>query len=138
MCFKSKVISLLLPYAKKIDEKYSLLPSVTIAQVILETGWLKYCKGNNLFGIKRTRKSGFEYEELQTYEWINGVKTPMMCLFRKYNSYEDSFDDYAELLSKASRYIPVINSKDYYEGCHNLYTCGYCTDPDYPNKLIYN
>ena len=45
MSFKSEVISLLLPYAKNIQEKYSLLPSITISQAILETGWLKYCKG---------------------------------------------------------------------------------------------
>jgi len=133
---KSEIISLIVPYAEMIHKKYSLLPSVIISQALLETGWLRHCKGNNIFGIKWTRTCGYDYSELQTYEWINGIKTPMICLFRKYPNYEDSFTDYARLITTAKRYLPVVKATNYKKACNELYNCGYCTDPQYPIKLI--
>ena len=130
-----KIIKQLLPGALAVFEKYGLLPSVTMAQAILETGWLKAVKGNNIFGIKWTVGCGFEVQEFLTNEWINGVKTSMICKFRKYNSIEDSILDYGRLLT-ATRYRGVLNSEDYFEACENLYKSGYATDVDYTSKLI--
>lgn len=130
-----KVIKQLLPGALAVFEKYGLLPSVTIAQAILETGWLKAVKGNNIFGIKWTVGCGFEAQEFLTNEWINGVKTSVMGKFRKYNSIEDSILDYGRLLT-ATRYRGVLNSEDYKVACENLYKAGYATDVEYTSKLI--
>ncbi|MCM1991172.1 glucosaminidase domain-containing protein [Oceanirhabdus seepicola] len=136
MTNKSKIISSILPFAEMLYKKYNLLPSVIIAQAILETGWLRHCKGNNVFGIKWTRTCGYDYSELQTYEWINGIKTPMLCLFRKYQNYEESLLDYAKLITTSKRYVPVVKAANYEKACNELYKCGYCTDPNYPLKLI--
>ncbi|MBZ9626333.1 peptidoglycan-binding protein [Clostridium sp. FP2] len=88
-----------------------------------------------MFGIKWTNGCGYEVQELNTHEWINGVKTPMVCKFRKYDSLDDSILDHGKLLS-FTRYKSVITSKDYKEACQNVYNSGYCTDTDYPKKLI--
>lgn len=133
---KSEIISLLLPYAKMLYEKYNLLPSVTMAQAILETGWLRHCAGNNVFGIKWIRNSGYDFQEIHTHEWIDGVKTPKICLFRKYKDYTQSFHDYGRLLTTLKRYEPVVSAEYYESACNELYRCGYCTDPQYPKKLI--
>jgi hypothetical protein len=132
---KSQIIKSLIPGSLLSYEKYNILPSLTIAQAILETGWLQHVKGNNIFGIKWTKDCGYEVQELNTHEFINGVKTPMVCKFRKYNSLEDSLLDHGKLLS-FSRYKSVITSKEYKEACQNVYTSGYCTDHEYPKKLI--
>ncbi|MBW9153498.1 glucosaminidase domain-containing protein [Clostridium estertheticum] len=49
---KTQTIEGLIPGALLSYKKYNILPSLTIAQAILETGWLQYVKGNNIFGIK--------------------------------------------------------------------------------------
>lgn len=132
---KEKIIKQILPGALLAFEKYGVLPSVTVAQAILETGWFKFVKGNNIFGIKWINGCGFEAQEFMTYEWIKGVKTPMMAKFRKYNSIEESILDYGKFLT-ATRYRGVLNSDNYREACENLYKCGYSTDVEYPSKLI--
>jgi hypothetical protein len=133
---KQQIIQKLISGALSSYERFNILPSVTIAQAILETGWLRYCRGNNLFGIKWTKGCGYEVQKLNTHEWVNGIKKPFICRFRKYKSYEDSFIDHAELFSYANRYKPVLLSQNYMDACYNLYSCGYCTDPEYPKKLI--
>lgn len=132
---KQEIIKQLVPGALASYKKYRILPSVTIAQAILETGWLLHVKGNNVFGIKWTKGCGFDSQELNTHEWIDGVKTPMVCTFRKYNSLEDSIIDHGKLLT-FNRYKAVITSDNYKDACENLYKCGYCTDNEYPLKLI--
>ena len=132
---KTQIIKDLIPGALLSYEKYSILPSLTIAQAILETGWLQYVKGNNIFGIKWTKDCGYEVQELNTHEFINGVKTTMVCKFRKYASLEDSLLDHGKLLN-FSRYKSVITSKNYKQACQNVYKSGYCTDNGYPEKLI--
>ena len=59
----------------------------------------------------------------------------MVCKFRKYESIGDSLLDHGKLLS-FSRYKSVVISKNYKETCQNIYKCGYCTDIEYPERLI--
>ncbi|MBU3161375.1 glucosaminidase domain-containing protein [Clostridium frigoris] len=132
---KTKIIKSLVPGALLSYEKYNILPSLTIAQAILETGWMQYVKGNNIFGIKWTEGSGYEVQEFNTHEFINGVNTPMVCRFRKYNTLNDSLLDHGKLLS-FTRYKSVTTSKNYKQACQNVYKSGYCTDNEYPQKLI--
>lgn len=132
---KTQIIKDLIPGALLSYERYNILPSLTIAQAILETGWLQHIKGNNIFGIKWTKDCGYEVQELNTHEWVNGVKTPMVCKFRKYDTLDDSILDHGKLLT-FSRYKSVITSKNYKEACQNIYNSGYCTDYEYPKKLM--
>lgn len=132
---KEKIIKQLLPGVLIAFERYGVLPSVTMAQAILETGWFKFLKGNNVFGIKWTKGCGFEAQEFMTNEWIDGIKTPMIAKFRKYNSIQESILDYGKFLT-ATRYRGVLNSDNYSQACENLYKYGYATDVKYASKLI--
>ncbi|MCB2356115.1 hypothetical protein [Clostridium estertheticum] len=68
---------------------------------------MQYVKGNNIFGIKWTEGYGYEVKEFNIHEFINGVSTPMVCRFRKYDTIEDSILDHGRLLN-FSRYKSVI------------------------------
>lgn len=117
---------------------YNILPSLTIAQAILESGWgttQLAIKGKNLFGIKAFSDWKGKRITMETSEWYNGVKQVIKADFRAYDSYDDSIMDHNKLLS-TSRYEPVRKCKDYKSACEAVYKCGYATDPDYAQKLI--
>ncbi|MBX4267498.1 glucosaminidase domain-containing protein [Clostridium estertheticum] len=96
---KTQIIESLIPGALLSYEKYNIIPSLTITQAILETVWLQYVKGNNIFGIKWTEGCGYAVQEFNTHEFINGVSTPMVCRFIKYDTLGDSILDHGRLLS---------------------------------------
>lgn len=132
---KKTFIELVKDGALEAFKKYNILPSLTIAQAILESSWGKQVKGFNLFGIKWTTKCGFEYQLLWTKEYINGKLEKVQAKFRKYKNYSESIDDHAKfLLSK--RYNSVRQAKNYKQACIAIQKCGYASDHDYSLKLI--
>jgi len=133
---KSEILSLIVPYAKLLHKKYNLLPSVTISQAILESDWLRHRTGNNIFNLTWHKGSDFDYEIVITHEWFDGVKSPTVYRIKKYQSYKESFCDYASIITTTKRYIPFVNAATYKEACLELNKCGYCTDPEYPKNLI--
>ncbi|WBW97582.1 glycoside hydrolase family 73 protein [Oceanirhabdus sp. W0125-5] len=133
---KSEIISLIVPYAKILHKEYNLLPSVTLSQAILESDWLRHRTGNNVFNLIWHKGCDFDYEIAITHEWFDGVPGPTVCRLKKYNSYKDSFYDYAWIMTNTIRYIPFLNANTYKEACVQLYECGYCSDHEYPSKLI--
>jgi hypothetical protein len=133
---KQRFINEILPGAKEGYKKYNLLPSLTIAQAILESGWGESTlsiKANNLFGIKA--KNQDKKIEFETTEYINGKKIKIMANFKAYETFKDSILDHTIFLS-TDRYEKVRKANDYVEGAKALYICGYATDPNYPSKLI--
>lgn len=132
---KNEFINAVLPGAIKAYKKYNILPSLTMAQAVLESAWGKSAPGHMLFGIKWTPSCGYDWQLLWTTEYYNGVKTRVKAKFRKYNSYTESIEDHSQLLLKP-RYAKVLKAKDYKEACQAVYKAGYATDPNYPNKLI--
>lgn len=117
---------------------YGILPSLTIAQAILESGWgttQLATKAKNLFGIKAFSDWKGKKITMKTTEWYNGVKTTVNADFRAYDSYNESIMDHNKLLSY-SRYTSVRQAKDYKSACEAVYKCGYATDPEYAPKLI--
>lgn len=116
-------------------KEYGVLPSLTIAQGILESASGRASIGNNIFGIKANKSWKGKKQLVWTWEVYNGVKTKIQANFRDYDSIEDSIIDHAKLLSMP-RYKPVIAAKDYKEACIQVQKCGYATDPKYSFKLI--
>ena len=106
-----------------------------LGQAALETGWGKReirgadgTQSYNLFGIKAGASWTGKTVEVATTEYVNGVAQKRMEKFRAYDSYEESFRDYASLLMKNPRYKNVIaNGQDA--------TACYATDPNYAAKL---
>ena len=114
-----------------------------LGQAALETGWGKReirgadgSASHNLFGIKATGNWTGKTVEVATTEYVNGVAQKKMEKFRAYDSYADSFRDYANLLKNNPRYQNVIaNGKDAAGFAQGLQAAGYATDPNYAAKL---
>jgi LysM repeat protein len=117
-----------------------ILPSLTIAQAILESGWGKSgltVKANALFGIKAgTSWTGRVYS-CKTQECYDGVSlTTETAAFRAYDSWEASVADHTAFLCGLSRYAEVVAAKDYRTACRAVQAAGYATDTGYADKLI--
>lgn len=114
-----------------------------LGQAALESGWGKReLKGqdgtpsNNLFGIKATGNWEGKVVEATTTEYINGVKQKRIEKFRAYDSYADSFKDFANLMSNNPRYEKVMaNLNDVNGYAQAMQKAGYATDPHYASKL---
>ncbi len=114
-----------------------------LGQAALESGWGKReIKGrdgsnsHNLFGIKAGGGWKGKVVEATTTEYVNGKAHTRVERFRAYDSYSDSFKDYAKLLASNPRYEKVLASAgDASSFAHGLQKAGYATDPNYANKL---
>ncbi|HEU5437022.1 MAG TPA: flagellar assembly peptidoglycan hydrolase FlgJ [Telluria sp.] len=114
-----------------------------IGQAALESGWgkreIKNADGSsshNLFGIKAGAGWTGKTVNAVTTEYVNGVPQTRVEKFRAYDSYADSFKDYARLLANNPRYEKVLASGgDAHKFAHGLQKAGYATDPLYAAKL---
>lgn len=116
-------------------KKYSILPSLTMAQAALESGWGKSAIGNNLFGIKAFDDWTGKKKKVWTTEYdSNGNAYKIEAWFRDYDSVDESLEDHAKVLS-TERYARVRAAKNYKEATQAVKDCGYATDPNYPSLL---
>jgi len=114
-----------------------------LGQAALESGWgkreIKGADGtpsNNLFGIKATGNWDGKVVEATTTEYINGVKQKRVEKFRAYDSYADSFKDFANLMRNNPRYENVMsNMQNVNDYAQAMQKAGYATDPNYATKL---
>lgn len=118
------------PSALKVQATYGVPYGVCIAQAALETGWGRYVKGNNYFGIKG------QGQKFATHEFVDGKKINIVDSFRAYESMEDSFGDYGHFLRTQPRYAEAFKVSTPEEFARELQRAGYATDPEYANKLI--
>ncbi len=136
-------INTLMPHAHIASQSTGIPAHFMLAQAALESGWGKHeirradnSPSHNLFGIKAGRHWKGETVETVTTEYINGVAQKTVERFRAYSSYEESFRDYANLLSNNPRYVNVVNTQNAAEFAYGLQKAGYATDPQYGNKLM--
>ncbi len=116
--------------------KYGVLPSLTLAQAILESGWGKHSIGNNVFGIKAGDSWTGKTQECRTSEQnADGSYVQITAKFRDYDSLSDSIEDHAVLLTN-DRYRAVIEAQDYKEACKAVREAGYATSLSYTENLI--
>ncbi len=114
-----------------------------LGQAALESGWgkreIKNADGSashNLFGIKAGPGWTGKVVKAVTTEYVNGTPQTRVEKFRAYDSYADSFRDYARLLSSNPRYDKVLASaRDASSFAQGLQKAGYATDPHYAAKL---
>lgn len=117
--------------------KYKILPSITIAQSILESNWGKSelsSKYNNLFGIKANNAWKGEYVNIETSEFYDQVITDK---FRVYKTKAESIQDHAKFLSENPRYKEVFTKATYIEQAEELQNAGYSTVSDESGNLTY-
>ncbi len=137
---QEEFINKVIPGAESTYKKYGVLPSISISQAILESGWGSSgltAKANNLFGIKAFYWSG-KYVEMLTYEWYGGVKVEVKAAFRAYDSWDHSLEDHGKFLVENSIYSEAgfFNAKDHIGQAFALQRAGYATDPNYAVTLI--
>ncbi len=114
-----------------------------IGQAAHESGWgareIRHADGSpshNLFGIKTGAGWKGAVAEVTTTEVIDGQPRKIVAQFRAYASYEESFRDYARLLSTSPRYQQALASGGDAEAFAGaLQRAGYATDPAYADKL---
>lgn len=129
--------------AQAAAEKLGVPAEALVAQAVLETGWgqkvIHDAQGrssHNLFNIKADSRWSGESVRVQTLEYRQGLAQREQADFRRYDSLEESFNDYVEFLQSSPRYREALASGDdagaYLE---ELQKAGYATDPDYAQKL---
>lgn len=142
-----------LPICTEIQQRTKIPAIAILAQVALETGWMKHAPGYNFFGIKA--RGAEKRQLLQTIEYTTSRKPPkvhkvisttynekkrkyrhvVLDWFRAYNSEQEAWDDYTRLLL-IPRYLPSIRWS--YSPLRYLianWRAGYATDPNYGKKM---
>ena len=136
-------IATLYPYAKDVESKTGIDARLMLAQSALETGWGKHpilkkdgTPSFNLFGIKANNAWQGDQAEITTTEFRGGLAMKEQASFRAYDSYEDSFNDYAQFLRTNDRYQDALALSDQpKEFAKELQEAGYATDPKYAEKI---
>ena len=116
-----------------------ILPSVTIAQGALETGYGKSAlmtKANAFFGIKANKTWKGKVYNASTKEVIESKEVKTTAVFRAYDTVADSVTDYMNLLCNNKRYKKAVCNTDYVSTATNIAKSGYATDTKYPDKII--
>ena len=125
-------------------ERASGLPAgFMLGQAGHETGWGKHeikhkggASSHNLFGIKAGASWTGKVAEVTTTEYVHGVPQKQVARFRAYDSYADSFNDYARMISESPRYAKAREQTgSAHAFASGLQKAGYATDPDYAAKL---
>ncbi|APW41565.1 flagellar assembly peptidoglycan hydrolase FlgJ [Rhodoferax saidenbachensis] len=129
--------------ANRIEKASGIPASYMLGQAGHETGWGKFeikQKGGapsfNLFGIKAGAGWTGKVAEVTTTEYVNGEAKKQVAKFRAYDSYEDSFRDYARMISESPRYAKARAQTGSVQAfATGLQKAGYATDPEYAAKL---
>ncbi|USS93488.1 glycoside hydrolase family 73 protein [Fructilactobacillus ixorae] len=118
-------------------KQYGVLPSIAIAQAIIESGWGTSglaAQSHNLFGIKGAWNGQAVF--LPTQEFSGGGYVTITDAFRAYPDWSTSIQDYGDFLHSNPRYANLIGVRDYVSVANALHEDGYATAPDYAQTLI--
>lgn len=120
-------------------KSYGILPSITISQAILESGWGESklsSEYNNLFGIKADSRWSGKSVEIETKENYDDV---IVGAFRAYDSFKASIKDHGKFLYENDRYANsgLFEGRTYKEQAEALENAGYSTSKDEEGNLIY-
>lgn len=110
---------------------------VLLAQWALETDDGRRCIAWNIGNVKSVVGDGRDFTEFQTFEYVNGVKTPMVCRFRAFASLEAGALDYLHTLSRRfsaswpfvlagdpAGFAKALHGEHYYTASVESYTAG--------------
>jgi flagellar protein FlgJ len=131
--------------AAELASRRSGVPAkLILSQAALESGWgereIRRPDGrssHNLFGIKAGNGWQGDVVNVMTTEYDeDGVARRMAQPFRAYDSYAESFQDYAELVGGSDRYGKVVTAPTAEAAARRIQEAGYATDPGYADKLI--
>ncbi|RTZ47548.1 flagellar assembly peptidoglycan hydrolase FlgJ [Candidimonas sp. SYP-B2681] len=130
--------------AAKLAGNQSGVPAkLILSQAALESGWGRReimredgTTTHNLFGIKASPNWKGKVVNIMTTEYEDGVARKVKQPFRAYDSYAESFADYARLIGTNKRYSDVVGAASAEVAARKIQAAGYATDPAYAEKLI--
>ncbi len=135
-------IARMTPHAQSASKATGVPADFIMGQAALESGWGKReirnadgSSSHNLFGIKAGAGWKGKVAEVTTTEYHNGVASKQVARFRAYDSYAESFRDYASLLSANPRYAGALGQTNAVDFAQSLQQAGCATDPRYADKL---
>lgn len=150
---ESQTAAKILELAKADYNKTGVLSSVTAAQMILESGYVKTdlaVHACNCFGMKTTLSNNdwsgtswdgkSKFTKVTNEEYTPGVITKVTADFRKYPCIEDSIADHSAYLLGAKngtklRYAGLKGETDYRKAITIIKNGGYATDSKYIDKI---
>lgn len=140
---KDEFVEVLAPYAIDLHQEYGVLPSIILAQAVLESDWgqsgLSQPPNNNLFGVKAYGNQ--KKVHMKTKEFVNGEWIEIEADFRVYPDWQSSLKDHTMLFVRGVNWNPdlykkVLKADNYKEAAKALQEAGYATDPGYTDKII--
>ena len=134
----------IIPAAQNVARGKDIYTSVMIAQAALESGWgtsaLSKAPNHNLFGVKGSYNG--QSVNMQTLEDSGGQNYySIQANFRKYPSYQESLEDYADKIVNGISGAPLFYSGAWksktnsYQDATAYLTGRYATDTAYASKL---
>ncbi|QMU08130.1 glycoside hydrolase family 73 protein [Levilactobacillus suantsaii] len=121
------------PAVRVYHQNGQVLPSIVIAQAILESSWgtsQLFLQANNPFGVKGSYQGSSK--SFMTTEYVNNKTVKVRANFRNYPNLTDAILDHDALL-KQNYFKGTVT--DYQTAAKLLQTNGYATDPHYARKL---
>ncbi|HAX73844.1 MAG TPA: hypothetical protein DCY20_10015 [Firmicutes bacterium] len=118
-------------------DAYGILPSITIAQAIIESHWGNSelaLIANNLFGIKASGNWDGASVVYETREYYDELVTDA---FRQYDDVQQSIADHANFLMSNPRYAQFFEQETYVNQALALQEAGYSTATDKLGNKIY-
>lgn len=144
----------MVPLAQKDMRKSGILASLTLAQEIVESGWLTSelaLNANNPHGMKAELSgndwpgstwNGDIYEKETAEQREDGTYYSVVAPFRKYSSLQEAVADHSAYLAGARkedgslRYPGIVGEKDAATAVRIVANGGYATSQTYEEKLL--
>ena len=131
---KQAAIDIIKPIALNLESEYGLLPSLTGAQVVWESGWLKHVICNNCLGIKCVG----DHDNCckgTTKEWVGDHYETMDLWFQAFDSIQDCIEKGYVRVLNLPRYKETRECDDFYTATNQVRLDGYATGPTYHLSL---
>lgn len=128
------IIDMSKPAIRVYRRNHEVLPSVVIAQAIVESNWGQsqlYREAKNPFGMKGNYQG--QTRLFPTTEYVHGKAEKINDYFRVYPTLDAAILDHDEVV--AQKFLPS-GIKNYRTAAILLQRNGYATDPTYAKKLI--
>jgi peptidoglycan hydrolase FlgJ len=117
--------------AERAQQQTGVPAAFMVAQAAHETGWgrkeIRHADGSpsyNLFGIKAGGSWKGAVAETTTTEYVGGQPRRGVAAFRAYNSYAESFADYAQMLKTSPRYQGALQAATQASGALGVGSAG--------------
>lgn len=133
--------------AVELYPKYKILPSLCIAQALVESNKADYQKGllklsglatecHNYFGMKWNSTSGTDRKAYKTKEWDKNSQKyiEVIAYFRKYPDLRSGIEGYMKFMTY-KRYKPLVGQTDWKTCTRLVKECGWATSPVYTENL---